>query len=118
VKFAAHFYCLLPTDYSEKGPPAQSSVQNNHVGCLALIDFFAVPTVTFRLLFAFVVLTSAGRRVVHCGVTAHPRAPWVAHQLRAAFPFDQAPRYFIRARDGIYGEQVRRCLQGWASRKS
>jgi transposase InsO family protein len=70
-----------------------------------------VPTVTFRLLFALVALTHDRRRVVHCGVTAHPSAPWVAHQLRAAFPFGEAPRYLIRDRDGVYGEEVRRCLK-------
>jgi transposase InsO family protein len=36
---------------------------------------------------------------------------WVVRQLRAAFPFDQVPRYLIRDRDGIYGEEVRRCLR-------
>lgn len=43
-----------------------------------------------------------------CGTTA----AWVAQQLREAFPFDEAPRYLIRDRDGIYGEEVHRCLKG------
>jgi transposase InsO family protein len=32
-------------------------------------------------------------------------------QLREAFPFDTAPRYLIRDRDGSYKEEVRRCLK-------
>lgn len=43
-------------------------------------------------------------------MTAHPHSAWVAQQLREAFPFDQAPRYLIRDRDGSYGDDFRRCL--------
>jgi hypothetical protein len=32
-------------------------------------------------------------------------------QVRQAFPFDEAPRYMIRDRDGVYGACIRRCLQ-------
>jgi putative transposase len=35
----------------------------------AAIDFFTVPTATFRVLFVFVVLSHERRRVVHFGVT-------------------------------------------------
>jgi putative transposase len=100
--------------YLPKGrkPPSQhwKTFLKNHVGTLACVDFFVVPTATFRLLFGFVVLCLERRRVVHFNVTAHPTAVWVAHQLRQAFPFDTAPRYLIRDRDSIYGEEVRRCL--------
>ena len=44
----------------------------NHFGCLSTVDFFVVPTATFRLLFVFVVLHHERRRIVHFGVTAHP----------------------------------------------
>jgi putative transposase len=94
-------------------PPSQTwrTFLRNHVGSLASIDFFVVPTVTFRLLYAFVVLRHDRRRVVHCNVTEHPTAAWVAQQLREAFPYDEAPRYLIRDRDSIYGAEVRRCLK-------
>jgi transposase InsO family protein len=77
---------------------------------MASIDFFVVPTVTFRVLYGFVVLLHERRRVVHFNVTAHPTAQWVARQLREAFPFDTAPRYLIRDRDAVYGAEVRRAL--------
>jgi hypothetical protein len=32
--------------------------------------------------------------------------------LRETFPFETAPRYLIRDRDGISGSEVRRCLAG------
>src|SRR6516164_2549179 len=50
-------------------------------------------------------------RIVHFNVTAHPTSAWVAQQLREAFPFDQAPRYLIRDRDGAYGNVFRRCAK-------
>jgi hypothetical protein len=47
----------------------------NHVGQIAAIDFFTVPTVTFRVLYVFLVLRHERRHVVHLNVTAHPTAP-------------------------------------------
>jgi hypothetical protein len=94
-------------------PPSQSwkTFLTNHVGSLASIDFFVVPSVTLRLLYGFIVLLHDRRRVVHVNVTTEPTAEWVSRQLIQAFPFDTAPRYLIRDRDGIYGEQVRRTLK-------
>jgi hypothetical protein len=53
---------------------------------LASIDFFVVPTATFRVLFGFLVLVHDRRRVVHFNVTAHPTAAWTRQQLVEAFP--------------------------------
>ena len=33
-------------------------------------------------------------------------------QVTEAFPFDQAPRYQIRDRDSIYGDEFRRRIEG------
>jgi hypothetical protein len=40
------------------GPPSQTwrSFLRNHINCTAACDFFVVPTVTFRLLYCFVIL--------------------------------------------------------------
>ena len=93
-------------------PPSQTwrTFLTNHVGQIAA-DFFVVPTVTFQLLYGFIVLRHDRRRVVHFNVTAAPTSAWVAQQLREAFPFDEAPRYLIRDRDSIYGPEVRRCMK-------
>jgi putative transposase len=32
---------------------------------------------------------------------------WTAQQMLEAFPFDTAPRYLLRDRDGIYGQEFR-----------
>jgi transposase InsO family protein len=41
---------------------------------------------------------------VHFAVTAHPTAEWTAQQMREAFAWDTAPRYLLRDRDQIFGE--------------
>ena len=79
-----------------------------HVKELVAIDFFIVPTATFRVLFVFLVLAHDRRRIIHFNVTEHPTAQWTAQQLVEAFPFDTAPRYLLRDGDGIYGDRVRR----------
>jgi putative transposase len=86
-------------------PPSQSwrTFLTNHLAQTAAIDFFTVPTATFRVLFVFVVLAHERRRVVHFGVTEHPTEEWTMQQMREAFPWDQVPRYVLRDRDAIYG---------------
>jgi hypothetical protein len=59
----------------------------NHVLDLVSVDFFTVPTATFRVLFVFVVLAHDRRRVVHFNVTEHPSAEWTAQQIVNAFPW-------------------------------
>jgi putative transposase len=93
-------------------PPSQTwkTFLRNHVGTLASMDFFTVPTATFRLLYVLVILSHDRRRVVHVNITASPTAVWVAQQLRQAFPFETAPRYLLHDRDSIFGAAVHRCL--------
>jgi putative transposase len=83
----------------------------NHAAQLASVDFFTVPTATFRVLFVFLVLSHDRRRIVHFNVTAHPTAAWTAQQLREAWPWDTAPRFLVRDRDAIYGPAFQRVAQ-------
>lgn len=85
---------------------------DNHIPDLAAIDFFTVPTVTFRVLYCFLVLRLERRVVVHFNVTSNPTATWTAQQLVEAFPYDEAPRFLIRDRDGAYGDVVRERIRG------
>jgi transposase InsO family protein len=88
-------------------PPSQSwlTFLNNHAKELVSADFFVVPTIAFQLLFVFVILDHDRRRPIHFAVTSNPTAEWTARQLLEAFPWDNAPRYLLRDRDGIYGEK-------------
>ena len=54
---------------------------------MSFVDFFLVPTATFRLLFVFVLLSHARRRVLHFQVTEHPSQEWTMQQIREAFPW-------------------------------
>jgi hypothetical protein len=95
------------------GPPSPTwrTFLDQHVRDLVSIDFFIVPTATFRVLFVFIVLAHYRRRIVHFNVTAHPTAQWTAQQIVEAFPFDTAPGYLIRDGDGIYGKRVTRRIK-------
>jgi putative transposase len=97
----------------QRKPPSQKwrTFLNNHVRELVAVDFFTVPTLSFRVLFVFVILAHDRRRRVHFNVTEHPTAEWSARQIVQAFPWDTAPRYLIRDRDGIYSKDSRQQLQ-------
>lgn len=81
------------------------------------VDFFALPTIRFQILYVFLVLAHDRRRIVHFAVTAHPTAEWTAQQLREAFPWDTAPRYLLRDRDRIFGNDFVDQVKAWASNK-
>jgi Integrase core domain len=71
-----------------------------------------VPTIRFQVLYVFLVLAHDRRRILHFNVTAHPTAKWTEQQLREAFPFDQLPRYLLRDRDAIFGDEFREQVRG------
>lgn len=88
-------------------PPSQpwKTFLANHAADLVSVDFFTVLTATFRIMYVFVILHHERREIVHFNTTYNPTAQWTAQQLVEAFPFDLAPRYLLRDRDSIYGEQ-------------
>lgn len=90
-------------------PPSQTwrTFLKNHAKDLVAADFFVAPTVFFRVLFVFVILSHDRRRPVHFAVTEHPTSEWTARQLLEAFPWDCTPHYLLRDRDGNYGERFR-----------
>jgi putative transposase len=59
------------------------------------------------VLFVFVVLAHDRRRILSINVTTSPSAAWTANQIVQAFPWESAPRYLLRDRDGIYGAVFR-----------
>ena len=78
----------------------------NHMDGIAAMDFFKVPTVLFRQLYGFFIISHARRKIIHFSITFHPTAEWVAQQLRNAFPYDTAPKYLIFDRDSIFSGLV------------
>lgn len=88
----------------------------NHAAGVASVDFFVAPTITFKLLFGFVVLHHDRRQLVAVTVTAHPTAGWLARQISEAFPWESAPRYLIGDRGRLYGEPFSRCVRSMGIR--
>ncbi len=91
-------------------PPSQTwrTFLDNHAKDLVAIDFFTVPTATFRILYVLVVLRHERRQVVYFNITEHPTGQWTAQQMVEAFPWDEAPRYLLRDRDNVYDTTFRR----------
>jgi putative transposase len=87
-------------------PPSQTwrTFLDNHVKDLVSIDFFVVSTATFRVLFVLVILAHDRRRVMHYNVTD---TYWTGEQIIQAFPGGSEPRYLLRDRDRIYGQEFR-----------
>jgi hypothetical protein len=93
---------LMPPRETRPSPTWRSFLEN-HSKELVSVDFFTVPTATFRVLFGLIILSHDRRRVVHFNVTANPTAQWAAQQVVNAFPWDTAPRFLLRDRDSIFG---------------
>src|SRR6266478_5547028 len=90
-------------------PPSQAwrTFLKNHAPDLIALDFFTVPTATFRVLFVLVILprqAPAGASQCHgasdCGMDGAP----TARGVRAG----GGARYLIRDRDQVYGERFSR----------
>ena len=90
-------------------PPSQTwrTFLKNHMENMISIDFFTIPTATFRILFVLVILSHSRRQVVSFKATSNPTTMWTAQQIIEAFPWDTAPKYMLRDRDSIYGAYLR-----------
>jgi len=90
-------------------PPSQTwrAFLDNHVDELVSIDFFTVPTATFRVVFVLIVLAHDRRRIVHFNVTEHPTTEWTSQQMMEAFCDGELLRFLIRDCDAVYGLTLR-----------
>ena len=78
----------------------------NHREAIVAMDFFAVPTLTFKLLYCFFVIEHGRRKILHFNVTSHPTSDWVVQQLREAFPEAGPYRYVILDHDSKFNGDV------------
>jgi putative transposase len=79
---------------------------HNHAQAIVACDFCVVVTATFRLLYVFVLMEHATRRILYCNVTAHPTASWTLQQLREAIPSHHSYRFLLHDRDSIFSAQL------------
>jgi len=107
---------LTVAKYMRRSSPRPSSTWRTfleaHIRDIVAVDFFVVPTLTFHLLFGFLILRHNRRELVHVNVTDHPTAAWAAQQLVESFPEETAPKYLLRDRDAIYGAAFARRVKG------
>jgi len=89
--------------YMRRGgkPPSQNwkTFLRNHADAIAAIDLCVVWTLTFDLLFVFVVLGHGRRQLLWLEITRHHTAEWLARQITEAFPWASAPGYLVRDND-------------------
>ena len=99
--------------YRQKKPPSQTwkTFLLNHADQIAAIDFFTMPSVSYRIFYVFIVLRHSDRKILHFNITRNPSAIWTAQQIIEAFPFDTHPRFILRDRDRIYGEYFRKRIE-------
>ena len=83
-----------------------STFLRNHARAIVAYDFFVAVTVTFRMLYVFVVIEHGARRLLHANVTAHPTAAWTLQQLREALGYQDGYRYLIHDRDSIFAKRL------------
>jgi transposase InsO family protein len=75
-----------------------------------------VPTIGFKLLYAFVVVRLNRRDLVWINVTTKSERRMDCASISEALPWNEAPRYMIRDRDRIYGAVVTRRLRAMGIR--
>jgi hypothetical protein len=88
----------------------------NHREVITAMDLFTVHTVTFGVLYGFIVIAHDRRRILHVNVTRNPTSHWVVQQLREAFPFEAPHKYIILDRDQKFGLDVIAAIRAMGSR--
>ena len=63
-------------------------------------------TASFRVLYIFVIIEHASRRLLHWNVTSNPTAAWTLQQLREAIASDHPYRFLVHDRDSIYTQAL------------
>jgi hypothetical protein len=94
---------LSPRD---KARQLWSPFLHNHRDGIVAMDFFTVPTLTFRVLYCFFVLEHGRRRILHFDVTEHLSGSWIVQQRWEAFAGSYPCRYAILDRDGKLADEV------------
>jgi len=104
--------------YMPKKPPRSPDPKHrwktfvrNHAKAIIASDFCVVVTATFQLVYVFVIIEVASRRVLHFNVTQHPSAEWTLQQFRECVTGDEGYRYVIHDRDRIYSSDLDAALK-------
>ena len=83
----------------------------NHMHETAAIDMFVVFTVTFKFLYAMLVVSHQRRKILHFSVTERPSQDWLSREITRTFSAEPKPKFLIRDRDPLYGQRFRARLR-------
>ena len=98
-----YLWRLFPPEQARK---LWAAFLRNHREAITAMDFFTVPTLTFRVLYCFFVIEHGRRKILHFNVTERPTGSWIAQQLREAFPESCPYSYAILDGDAKFGGEV------------
>src|SRR5438034_5463919 len=75
----------MKTKARRRRPPSQGwkTFLRNHADGIASMDLFVVPTISFRLLYGFLILQHSRRQLLWLAVTARPSAHWIARDRKS-----------------------------------
>jgi|RhiMetdeSRZDD1v2_1073273.scaffolds.fasta_scaffold54435_4 putative transposase len=88
-----------------------ATVVRHHAKGIVACDFCVVVTATFRLLYVFVIIEHASRRLLHVNATAYPMAAWTLQQCCEVMPADHTYRFLMHDRDTIFSQQLHQHLR-------
>jgi putative transposase len=89
----------------------------NHAAQIFAVDFLTQTTAFFAVVYIFVVMEIASRRIVLINVTTNPSLGWVQQQLRQATAWGRSPRFLLHDNDGIFGQYRDRRRRGQQARR-
>ena len=96
---------------SEKQQQSWTTFLKNHRKEIWAMDFFTIPTLYFKVLYVFILISHDRRRIEHFAITTNPSSAWVAQQIREATPFGKTPKYLIHDNDTIFtGRELKNFL--------
>ena len=89
----------------------------NHAAPIFAVDFLTQTTAFFAVVYIFVVMEIASRRIVLNNVTTNPSLGWVQQQIREATDWGGKPRFLLHDNDGIFGQYRDRRRRGEKGRR-
>jgi transposase InsO family protein len=119
-------YKVSPRTVAKYRPPhlprnrgqSWSTFLRNHLHQTWACDFLTIVTLRFQILYCFVIVDLARREILHIGVTSSPSAQYAGQCFVEAVADrdNENPRFLIRDRDSIYGEEFRRRVKNCGTR--